>query len=602
MRNKLLDPSPLVNASRELLARGDAVGADKVLQPVFAQMKSDADVLHLMGSIKKAQGKLDEAEQHYRAAISHALSDGTCYNDLGLVLQARGAFEEAVRVFRAALALLPHAAAVRVNLVRCLMAAGDLVNAEREAEAFVAGAPGAEGWTLLHQVQRAQGRDDDALNSAAAALKYEPTQRGVRYNYAVALDRAGRSGEALEYYERLSRQELDTQELALNFSRALYAAGRKQDAETTLAQALESWPGSVGLHATLARMRFLRGEGENCVAHTEAEIARRPRDLQLRLACADALHRAGFLPKALRVLEEATRLAPDAPALLTAFGIVLDELDRPRDGLKVLRRVCKIAPEAAVGRRNLLSTLLRAGMADEALQTVRGLRADDPHEQYLIACEATALRVMGDPAYKYWCDYERLVRCYEIAPPQSFFTIQNFNAALGDTLRALHRTNAHPLDQHIQSGSQTGRSLLTKDDRNLRALMATVDSAVRDYVTRLRASANDPVGQRKRTSFRYSNLWSVRLGDGGYQPNHVHDRGWISSAYYVALTPSEKREPRAGWLKFGEPNRPIAGCAPEQFIEPKPGMLVLFPSYMWHGTVLFAGSERLSAAFDVVPA
>jgi hypothetical protein len=32
-------------------------------------------------------------------------------------------------------------------------------------------------------------------------------------------------------------------------------------------------------------------------------------------------------------------------------------------------------------------------------------------------------------------------------------------------------------------------------------------------------------------------------------------------------------------------------------------MLVLFPSYLWHGTVPFsAGEMRLTAAFDVLPA
>ncbi len=602
MRRPPSEISPVVNASRELLAGGDAVGAGRLLGPVFERAKSDPDILHLMGSIRKAEGKLDEAERHYRTAISYALSEGTYYNDLGLVLQARGAFEEAIKVFRAALALMPYAAPVRVNLTRCYMAAGDLAQAEQEARAYVSADPGAESWTMLHQVQRAQERHEDALESAATALKLAPKLRGVRYNFAVALDRVGRGGEALEYYERLARQDLDTPELAINLVRALYAAGRQSDAETAAEEAIKLWPGSVSLHATLARMRFLRGEGDKCVALAEAEIARRPRDLQLRLACADALHRSGLLPQALKVLDEALQLAPDAPALLTALGIVLDELDRPRDGLKALRRVCAIAPEARAGRRNLLSTLLRAGLADEALATTRALRTDEPHEQYLIACETVALRLMGDPQYRYWCDYERLVRCYELPAPQGFFTIENFNAALAETLRAQHRINAHPLDQHIHNGSQTGRSLLALNERHLRAFIAASETAVRDYVGRLRASANDAVGQRKRDNYRYSGLWSVRLTHEGWQPNHVHDRGWISSAYYVAASAGEKAPERAGWLKLGEPNRPIAGCGPEKFIEPKPGMLVLFPSYMWHGTMPFMGTERLSAAFDVLPA
>jgi hypothetical protein len=170
-------------------------------------------------------------------------------------------------------------------------------------------------------------------------------------------------------------------------------------------------------------------------------------------------------------------------------------------------------------------------------------------------------------------------------------------------LRREHKTNAHPLDQHMHNGSQTGRSLLNASEPTLAAFMAAVEGSVRDYVSRLQPNAVDPVGRRRTDKIRYASLWSARLTNEGYQPNHVHDRGWISSAYYVSVLPSEKpRDPHAGYLKLGEPNRPAAGCGPEKFIEPEVGKLVLFPSYMWHGTVPFEGSERLSLSFDVLPA
>jgi hypothetical protein len=42
--------------------------------------------------------------------------------------------------------------------------------------------------------------------------------------------------------------------------------------------------------------------------------------------------------------------------------------------------------------------------------------------------------------------------------------------------------------------------------------------------------------------------------------------------------------------------------AAEHFVKPKPGRLVLFPSYMWHGTVPFTTDEaRMTIAFDAVP-
>ncbi len=40
----------------------------------------------------------------------------------------------------------------------------------------------------------------------------------------------------------------------------------------------------------------------------------------------------------------------------------------------------------------------------------------------------------------------------------------------------------------------------------------------------------------------------------------------------------------------------------EHFVKPPPGLLVLFPSYMWHGTVPFSGeAPRLTVAFDLIP-
>jgi hypothetical protein len=84
--------------------------------------------------------------------------------------------------------------------------------------------------------------------------------------------------------------------------------------------------------------------------------------------------------------------------------------------------------------------------------------------------------------------------------------------------------------------------------------------------------------------------------------NHTHPEGWLSSAYYVSV-PSEVDDPKAqsGWIKFGEPALPVPGAGPDLMVQPRSGRLVLFPSYMWHGTTAVRGPERrLTMAFDVV--
>jgi hypothetical protein len=85
--------------------------------------------------------------------------------------------------------------------------------------------------------------------------------------------------------------------------------------------------------------------------------------------------------------------------------------------------------------------------------------------------------------------------------------------------------------------------------------------------------------------------------------NHVHQKGWISSAFYVDIPEGVGQGDRAGWLQFGEPGTPTKpALQAEYFVQPQAGDLVLFPSYMWHGTLPFGGlGERLSIAFDLLP-
>jgi uncharacterized protein (TIGR02466 family) len=108
---------------------------------------------------------------------------------------------------------------------------------------------------------------------------------------------------------------------------------------------------------------------------------------------------------------------------------------------------------------------------------------------------------------------------------------------------------------------------------------------------------------RRDRRIRFSGSWSVRLRGGGRHANHVHPQGWISSALYISLPPRTSSDAEdAGCLLLGEPQEQLGVDSPPwRKIEPKRGQLVLFPSWMWHGTRPFTEGERLTVAFDVRP-
>jgi hypothetical protein len=230
-------------------------------------------------------------------------------------------------------------------------------------------------------------------------------------------------------------------------------------------------------------------------------------------------------------------------------------------------------------------------------------RAQDPLNQSWIAHEATAARLLGQPQYRSLFDYGRFVRVYRPEPPTGWRSIQELNAALLEVLARRHPFAAHPLEQSLRNGSQTTRNLALDPDPVIQAAMQSFDACVQRYVQEVGSHPAHPLLQRNRGRAQITEAWSIELRRDGFHVNHVHPRGWISSSYYVTV-PEEvsDRVARSGWLKFGETRYPVPMATPDFMVQPAAGMLVLFPSYMWHGTNAIHGEEpRVTIAFDALP-
>jgi uncharacterized protein (TIGR02466 family) len=261
-------------------------------------------------------------------------------------------------------------------------------------------------------------------------------------------------------------------------------------------------------------------------------------------------------------------------------------------------------PDDRLIRGNLLTALLMQGKADEAMPYIQAMREAEPNGQHWIAYEATALRLMGSERYGQVVDLERFVRPYRLPIPEGFDSLDEFNTAFLKALEPWHQFKTHPLDQSLRDGSQTPRDLTTIDDPVIKAFYRALDTPIRQYMADVGSGDDHPLTARNTGNYRIAGAWSVKLNGGGRHVNHVHPEGWISSAYYVSV-PEETAsdENRAGWIKFAEPPfETTPPTPPEKWIAPTAGTLVLFPSFLWHGTeAIHDGSIRVTAPFDAVP-
>jgi tetratricopeptide (TPR) repeat protein len=488
-----------------------------------------------------------------------------------------------------------------LQLIVSFARAGDFPAAEDVARTIADSDVAINAWRLLSELNANLQRWEHALSDIENALRLDPDSRSLRFARAVLFGQGGNDRAALAELEALAREAEDSPRLLVHLATQLASAGRAQEAQQALLRGLERWPVDADLHAQLARLLWQGGAGFDAMQPLEQAIAAHPRELHLLLVAADLLRKAGACERALQLLERGIALAPDSATFRTSLCALLEGMDRLDEALACLHDAYRRAPHSLAARRNLVPALLRTGAAREARALVDELLAQFPEDQMLLAQRATALRLLGDEEYRRLYDYQRLVKTFALRPMAPFADIADFNAAFARELSAMHRAARHPLEQSLRGGSQTERSL-PRENPVVATFFAMLDAPLREYVGALDRASPHPVDRRARANYAISGSWSVQLQPGGFHIDHVHPRGWLSSAYYVSLPDVSDADSRGGWLKFGEPGMRIPGVGPELFVKPEEGMLVLFPSYMWHDTVGFdLGRPRLTAAFDVIP-
>jgi hypothetical protein len=250
---------------------------------------------------------------------------------------------------------------------------------------------------------------------------------------------------------------------------------------------------------------------------------------------------------------------------------------------------------------------LRAGFFEQALIAARDLRSFYPDSQYAVAYEVAALRLLGDETQAAnFYDYDRFIHQTQLSAPDGFADLEVFNRQLAADLDIFHTTDHAPIYQTLNFGTQSHQSLFTRANLpgSVMALGEAVMQAAKLFSGQLPDGPTHPFLSRKSQRLLWSGSWSVRLHRGGFHNNHIHDEGWLSGCYYVE-TPDcladEINQP--GWITFGGFSQPSGRQLPHQrSIRPFPGLLVLFPSYMWHGTLPITGDQpRLTVAFDIRP-
>jgi tetratricopeptide (TPR) repeat protein len=547
-------------------------------------------------------GRVGQAVGVLREMTARRSDDAAAQEMLAVALERSGDRVGAEHALRASLAAEPGRPGAAARLVNLLTATYRAEEAIKLLAPFMDAATDGLLLTAYGSALKSEGRMDDAVTYYERARQALPMSPEAEHNLAGALGDAHLFAESARVVGRAFDKGLDAPETWLVQGRSLVGLGRFDEAEDSFREAIRRRPHYPDAHAELAQLIWMRTEDADAASEGLDEALRTRRDdLALTLVKARLLEYAVGEGAAYEILGDLARLYNLDAAVQTAAARLSLSID-PETALAHAKRAVAVAPKDAPAMSALAQANLALGRPEPAAEIAEELRSAWPNDQQPLAILAIAWRMLGDPRYHQLYDYQRLVRPYEIETPAGWPKLKAYLADLAEALKRLQRLRGHPVGQSLRQGAQTGQMLTRSEDPAIQAFFAAVDAPIRAYIAVL-AKRPDELGRRVSKGYRFTGAWSVLLQPGGRHVDHIHQLGWISSAFHVEL-PAAVDKGHEGWLKFGEPGMPTRPwLEPEHHVKPKAGTLVLFPSYMWHGTVPFSGAEpRLTIAFDAVPA
>jgi len=588
-----------------LLQSGQYGAAHAQLESLVAANPNYVEGLRLLAGTKQVLGDVAQAESLLRRALEIDPQSAPTLTTLAELMLFSGRNAEAVPLLqRAAQSTPPYPRAVLL-LTRCYLDSGQPARALELATPWCESGQADADLSALHvAAYAALGRAGDAVATYRRLIARAADDPVASQTLALALNAARQPQEA----ERIARQMLSrsrpTAALYYTHARSLLSLEQFDEAERALRQCIKLDPRRAETHERLAQLVWRRsGDIVEATRTLTEALAKFPHDDALRGAKAALLQGAGDARSAFACLAERAAQPEAHPSMLIRAGLAALEFE-PATALGLAERALRALPGDHTARRLLCAACLGVGEAGRALAECAPLLAATPDNQYLIAMQTTALRLLNDPRYESCCDYDRMVLSMPIEVPAGWSDLESFLTELSARLTALHNPHGHRLlYQSLRLGTETTQDLSRSEDPVIQSLFRAFAAPIARYREHI-GQGEDALRRRNHGATCFNGAWSVRLHSEGYHTSHVHPRGWISSAFYVQLPDSMTAGGTGeGILSFGAPGMLTTPALPAELsVRPAVGLLVLFPSYFWHGTLPFHSKlPRLTVAFDAVP-
>ena len=271
--------------------------------------------------------------------------------------------------------LVPKSARAQMRLAGVHMLLKNETAAADDIKRAVALEPdGVPGRLAMVDLLLRKGQADQAL-SIARAMQKESVAAPVGYMVeGDILLKQKKNDAAIKAYEQ-AYSAGKTPQLLVKLTQAQRAAGKHKEADARVAQFLKEHPGEPVMTMVNAETQLAAKQYKAAIGSLEAVLKNAPNNVI-------ALNNLAFAyqqdkdARALATAEQASKLAPQSPAVMDTLGWILVEQGNVKRGIPVLEQAISRAPESNDIRYHLAFGLHKAGDKARARKEIEQALAD----------------------------------------------------------------------------------------------------------------------------------------------------------------------------------------------------------------------------------
>ena len=198
-----------------------------------------------------------------------------------------------------------------------------------------------------------KGRTDEAILLYKEALHIEPDYWDAHYNLGNALEKKGRTDEAIKHYLQALRIRPDYEEAHNNLGVALDKTGRTNEAIKQYLEALRIQPDYAEAHNNLGVAFAKKGRTNEAIKQYIEALQIQPDYAEAYNNLGNALRKKGRTDDAIRQYLEALRIRPDYEEAHNNLGIALIQQGKIEEAIHHFREAVRIDQDYADARHNL---------------------------------------------------------------------------------------------------------------------------------------------------------------------------------------------------------------------------------------------------------